>query len=70
MVELQGLAMQLLLLKELSGATFVDTLVNSVAVMTSLNDRTLKDLVLPGMVGVVVVAGGCRSLLFERISAP
>ena len=70
MVELQGLAMQLLLLKGLSEATFVDTLVNSVAVMTSLNDRTLNDLVLPGMVGVVVVAGGCRSLLFERIAAP
>ena len=61
--------LQLLLLKGLSGATFVDTLVNSVAVMTSLNDRTLKDLVLPGMVGVVV-AGGCRSLLFEWIAAP
>ena len=70
MEELQGLAMQLLLLKGLSGATFVDTLVNSVAVMTSLNDRTLKDLMLAGMVGVVVVAGGGRSLLFERIAEP
>ena len=49
--------MQLLLLKGSSGATFVDTLVNSVAMTTSLNDRTLKDLVLTGMVGVVVVAG-------------
>ena len=62
--------MQLLLLKWSSGATFVDTLVNSAEVTTSPNDQTLKDLVLSGIVGVVVVADRSRCLLFEQIAAP
>ena len=60
--------MLLLLFKGSSGATFVDTVVNSVALRTSLNDGPLKDLTLPRM-AEVVLANGSRSVLFERVAA-
>ena len=65
--ELWELTTQLLLLEWTCGATFVDTLVNNVALTTSLNVGPSKDMTLQGIVELVV-ADGSWPLLFEQIA--